>query len=226
MIFSLKNVPNDIQVMLRSHSLDRRPTGKFLGVMLDDKLAFKDHINMIVGKIAKLLGIIYRLKQYFPLIILKQIYNSLVLPHLSYCNLAWGCCSTQVLQPLILIQKKLVRILTSSDYLAHTSPLFHSLSILKLEDIYKFSLLNLMFQTLTLNKHPLIKQKITRFQSVHRYSVRNTNLTLPFIRVKKCEQLYLYQGIKQWNVLPSYLKALLSVSSFKNTYKRYLISMY
>ena len=225
-IFSLKNVPDDVRVSLGSHALDRQLKGKFLGVVLDDKLTFKDHIDMIAGKIAKLIGIIYRLQQYFPPLILKLIYNSLVVPHLSYCILAWGSCSRQVIQPLIIMQKKLIRILTSSDYYAHTSPLFHSLALLKLDDIYNLTLMNIMFQTLTLNKHPSIKQKITQVQPDHRYGVRTIRLALPFTRVKKCEQMYLYQGIKQWNVLPAYLKVLLSISSFKNSYRKYLISMY
>ena len=181
---------------------------------------------MVVNKIAKVSGIIYRLKEFFPSYIIKQLYHSLVSPHLNYCITAWGGISRNILQPLIVMQKRLVRIITSSDYLAHTSPLFQSLSILKLEDVYKFSLMNMMFQTLTLNKFPTLRQKIIQEQSVHRYRTRNSNLTLPFVRVKKCEQSYIYQGVKLWNTLPAYLKALLSVRSFKRSYTNLLLSAY
>ena len=226
MIFTLKHVPNDIRVAIGNHALDRQYKGKFLGLMLDDRLNFSDHIAMISNKIAKVTGIFYRIKDHFPDYIMKQLYYSLVAPHFTYCIIAWGCCSGQVLQPLILIQMKLVRILSSSEYLAHTSPLFKSLSLLKINDIYKLSLMNLMFQTLTLNKHPLIRQNIIAVQPNHRYRTRNVNLLPPFTRVQKCEQSYLYQGIKLWNSLPAYLKALLSIHSFKKSYKNYLLSDY
>ena len=124
------------------------------------------------------------------------------------------------------MQKRLETIITSSDYLAHTSPLFQSLSILKLEDTYKLSLMNMMFETLTLNKYPTLRQKIIQEQSFHRYGTRNSNLTLPFVRVKKCEQSYVYQGVKHWNTLPAYLKALLSVQSFEKPYTNLLLSEY
>ena len=42
------------------------------------------------------------------------------------------------IQPLIVAQKKIVRIISHSHYLAHTAPLFHRLRILQLEDIYRY----------------------------------------------------------------------------------------
>ena len=51
-----------------------------------------------------------------------------------YCN--WGIASQIHLQPLFLTQKKVVRIITLSHYLAHTQPLFQSLSILPVNKLF------------------------------------------------------------------------------------------
>ena len=47
-------------------------------------------LSIYSSKIAKTLGIIYRLKSMYPLAILLTLYNTSVTPHLHYCLLCWG----------------------------------------------------------------------------------------------------------------------------------------
>ena len=47
----------------------------------------------------------------------------------------WGCAKSVHLSPLKLIQKKIVRVITFSDRLAHTAPLFKQLNILPLDKL-------------------------------------------------------------------------------------------
>ena len=67
------------------------------------------------------------------------MYGSLIHPHLNYGTLLWG----YNLDRLITLQKKAIRVITHSYYLAHTSGLFKLLKILKVEDI--FNLKQLIF---------------------------------------------------------------------------------
>ena len=50
------------------------------------------------------------------------LYNTLILPHLSYCILVWGS-KIQNNHPLLLLQKKTVRNIANVDYIAHSEPL-------------------------------------------------------------------------------------------------------
>ena len=134
-IFSMRNIPTDLRVTIGDYILDRKTQGKFLGVILDEKLRFADHINHITNKVSKLTGLMYRLKAIFPSEILKNLYLSLIYPYYNYCILAWGSANKSVLHPLLLTQKKLVRIITNSDFHAHTNPLFKQPNLLKLEDL-------------------------------------------------------------------------------------------
>ena len=59
----------------------------FLGVVLDDKLTWKDHINSIACKISQIIGALNRLKKDLPQNILINIYQSMIMPYLSYCNI-------------------------------------------------------------------------------------------------------------------------------------------
>ena len=222
----MKKIPNDLRITIGAHVLDRQKTGKFLGVHLDDKLTFNEHIKHVYNKTSKLTGLFYKLKQFFPLYILKNLYYTLLYPYLTYCILAWGCAKQNVLMKINLLQKKVVRILTNSDYYAHTNCLFKSLKILKFPDLYVFHSQLLMHKILTLNRYPEKKREILELQTNHRYENRNNLLRKPYCRIDKCQQMLTYQIIKNWNLLPSNEKNHLSVVTFKSHCKSYLIDKY
>ena len=62
----------------------------YLGLLLNKHLNWKQHITKIANTISKSIGIINKLKYELPENTLLTIYNSLILPHLNYCILAWG----------------------------------------------------------------------------------------------------------------------------------------
>ena len=78
--------------------------------------------------------------------ILVMLYNSLVLPHITYCNIVWGNSNQSKLNSILILQKKALRICTHSNYLAHTNPIFHELNILKLHDIHTYQTSICMFK--------------------------------------------------------------------------------
>jgi len=63
--------------------------------------------------------------------VLIQLYYSLIYPFLTYSLITWGNAYQTTLLPLIILQKKAVRIMTFSEYNSHSSPLFQRLKILK-----------------------------------------------------------------------------------------------
>ena len=111
---------------------------KFLGIMFDEHLTWKNHITMITNKLSKVIGILNRLKHIYPQQALLSIYNALFLSHMTYGLLLWGNQVVQVSK----LQKKSIRLITGSEYLAHSEPLFKELELLKIEDLYKLKILN------------------------------------------------------------------------------------
>ena len=75
--------------------------------------------------------------------ILVMLYNTLTLPHINYCILAWGYQSGGIM----LLQKKRLRAITGSKLFAHTDPLFKAISILKIEDIFTINKINYILST-------------------------------------------------------------------------------
>ena len=114
---------------------------KFLGIMFDEHLTWKNHITMITNKLSKVIGILNRLKHIYPQQALLSIYNALFLSHMTYGLLLWGNQVVQVSK----LQKKSIRLITGSEYLAHSEPLFKELELLKIEDLYKLKILKFYY---------------------------------------------------------------------------------
>ena len=226
MIFSLRKIPNDTKITLESRILERRSNGKFLGLILDDKLTFREHILEITKKISRLVGLLYKLKLSFPQSILKQLYYSLIYPYLIYCLPLWGCTAQTILEPLVLVLKKIVRLITSSEYLAHTNPLFKETSILKLKDLYSNQVALIMHKILVQRKREKLRNEILLVQSNHNYQIRESVLRPPFCRLEKTKQNLIYKGILIWNSLPTSIRNKTSIFSFKRSLKEYFISTY
>ena len=90
----------------------------------------------------------YRARSYLPKNSLKCLYFSYIYPYLIYCVEIWGILPKTYLKPLLLLQKKIVKIMTFSSYCAHIGPIFKDLNILTIDklvihqigiNMYKFS---------------------------------------------------------------------------------------
>ena len=65
-----------------------------------------------------------KLKHFLPVYIMKTLYSSLIESHLQYCTLLCANSHVTNIRKLQLLQKKAIRIITSSYYIAHTDPQF------------------------------------------------------------------------------------------------------
>ena len=119
--------------------IDRVTEFNFLGLIIYSNMKWKKHIDHIVLKVSKIIGIMYRLKFMLPADLLLMICNSLILPHFNYCHLAWGSNITAG-HKLHLLQKKAVRIVDHRHFLAHTEPIYKRLRIIKIVDMFQISI--------------------------------------------------------------------------------------
>ena len=126
----------------RELEIEHVPPFNFLGIMLDENLSWKIQIGMVGNKISKVTGILYRLKNMFPENVLFVLYNSLIVSYMNYGLLLWGIHSHK----LELLQKKALRLMTNSNYLAHTTALLIKHGLLNVRDMYKLKLLKFYYK--------------------------------------------------------------------------------
>ncbi|CAL4064522.1 unnamed protein product [Meganyctiphanes norvegica] len=103
--------------------------------MLDNRLNWNAHIKYTSKNIIKSTSLLKMIKCTFPSIVLKSLYHSLVYPYYSYCNIIWGGATKTAQLPLVLLQKKCVRIICKARYLAKTGPLFEQLKLYKCNNL-------------------------------------------------------------------------------------------
>ena len=155
------------------------------------------------------------------------LYNTLILPHFIYCIQIWANSSNQNMSRILKLQKKAVRIISHSNYLAHTQPIFYSLKVLNIYDIY--ILQSAIFMYLCSKKRlPIsLMNNFCLNKSVHNYQTRSVeNYHIPRVRLTACEKSIFFQGPKIWNDIPHEIKTSPSLNVFKRRYKKYLISAY
>ena len=190
---------------------------KYLGVHLDNRLTFKDHIKYINGKISRHTGILYKIRNNLPMKTRLDYYYAYIYPFLAYNITIWGSTYPTHLQPLIIQQKRTIRTITNAGYRDHTNPLFRRLKLLKIQDIYHFHLGIYMFHARARGEYPTQTYIETRGSNDSR-SRRH--------RLSTTQHAVSYAGPIFWNSLPPNLRAINSLIRFRKSLKEHLLSQY
>ena len=224
-MFTYKSIPNNINIKINNFYVKRLPSLNFLGMVLDQKLTFNKQILKIVSHLSKVQGIIFKLN-FLPAHILRSLYMSLFQPHLVYCIETWGCSCLSILDPLIILQKKVVRVINGSGYLDHTAPIFNDLKILKIKDLFDYFISIYSFKVFKQLKYNELFTKICELQISHGHNLRSDKLRLPSVDIYKFKQSIIYQVVSKWNEIPNDLKRVNSLPGFKRKYKSFLLDKY
>ena len=124
----------------------------------------------IANKISRTIGILRRLKNILPTPVLLTLYNTLILPHFHYGLLNWGFSMGR----LQLLQKRSVRVISSSKYNAHTDPLFKKLRLIKLADLFTLNVLKMYYKF----KHACLPSHVENmFEEFSQSRARNPSIT-------------------------------------------------
>ena len=245
-VFHPYNKPVKEQITLKIHkkAIAEKDDIKYLGVMIDSTLTWKSHIDKVSKSISRAIGLLYKIRPFVNQKILKMLYYSLVYPHLIYAVEVWGSADITYLERILVLQKRIVRMLTFSDKrdddfsFPSSSPLFYKLDILKIHDIFKLKIAKFIYSSLKkitpINFHTWFKLT----SQLHNYSTRSKfinitdsistyNLFIPTARtthygLKKIK----VKGPKVWNDLPPIIRIKKTYASFINALKIHLIGQY
>jgi hypothetical protein len=200
---------------------------KFLGILLDDSLTWKKHTTYIANLVSKYSGILYRLKPILPSATLFTLYNSLVLPHLMYCNIVWGDSNNAMLGSVHIKQKKIIRICTNSHYLAHTPPLFADLNALTIQDIHKLQIAIFMYKFHNNMLPDIFNNYFVKTNEIHGYKTRYSNMYRPRnFNTNLANNTIQRQGPIIWSSISKCIRDSTKIVSFKAKFKGNLISYY
>ena len=196
MQFRKRRKVTPINITLSNKAIEVVPQFRFLGIILDDNLSWENHTNMVTNKLSKIIGVLHRLKYIYPKHILLILYNSLFVPHINFGSLVWGT----TIKRLSKLQKKAIRIITHSNYLAHTEPLLKELHFLKAEDMFSLNVLKFL--------HKLSHNTLPPYFNIYRphlekivtpYYLRSHPLPVPTVAHVFAESCLVFQLVKMKN---------------------------
>ena len=130
-----KQITKKMNFCLSGQKIRQKTCTKYLGVLIDEHLLFKDHINFLKQKLNRANGILAKRRYHLPSDILKKtVYYSLFVTHLCYACQVWGQSNSNiVIVPRT--QNKALRIINFKVERHPSAPLYTETKILDLTNI-------------------------------------------------------------------------------------------
>ena len=140
---------------------------------------------------------------------------------LNYCNLIWVSTYDSHIEPLLLLQKKVVRIITFSPPLTHTKPLLQKLNILPIHSIFKYQISCFVFYHINKLLPPSLSSLFRFNFEYHNYLTRS-RYDIHEHSLKYHFSIH-FQVPTIWNNLPLSFRHSLTISNHKRKLKIFYI---
>ena len=223
-----KPYPKDLaKLSINGTEITQVKSTKFLGVIIDERLNWDDHIDSVCKRSTEILGILRKILPSIHPSVYLTLYYSFIYPYLNYCNIVWAATCPTRLNKLKIIQKRFMRIITHSDNYAPSAPLFRKFSILPIDslNIYQICIFAHKF-TYHIHDLPHSFENFFRFTSnVHSHNTRYSvnTLYLPPSRISGHQQNISFRAPKLWSDLNLSLRSISSLPLFKKHLKDHLL---
>ena len=194
---------------------------EYLGVLLDNKLSWHDHIKNLQTKLAKFTGVFYRIRNFVPRKILIMLYNALVGSYLRYAVRAWGSASPNLCSCLQAAQNKVIRALLFLPPSSDVSQKFSELRIQNVENIFEHEVAKLIHSVY----YKYCPSAFSNFFEVasHRYATRLREYSFFSLMKPNTEfgkKSLKFFGVKIWFKLPSVIKEIPKPEIFNREFKK------
>ena len=155
-----KRVPTVLPpINIINGSINKVYSFNFLGVVLDVNLKFKDHVLSVTKKISIFIPLIYRIRNYRNKALLMQLYFGLIYPSSIYCITVWVASNKNVINPLWISQYKLVRAFCGAHRMGSARPLFISLEIFNVKEVYNYMVCNYIYRPISRNENIFVRNE-------------------------------------------------------------------
>jgi len=218
---------DQINIILDGTQLTRVNQTKFLGVIIDENLTWKDHIDGISKTISRNVGVLNKLKHFIPKRILFSLYCTLILPYISYGILLWGATYKIFLDKIFKLQKRAMRIISNSHFRSHSAPIFKNLKVLNVYDMYKIELGVFMYKHFNDQLPQIFNTYFNKLIDINdRYTRNKNDYQLMKHKTAMASRGVRSSGPRLWNTLSPKIKMSINLKQFKKQFKNDLINTY
>ena len=215
-IFSRKILKeNHPELLYNDNPINQELSIKHLGVVLDEKLNFKTHIQAKISKAMTGVGLINKLRSLLPRSSLLTIYKSFVRPHLDYGDIIYDQPNNQTLSDKIeSVQYNAALAITGVIRGASKVKLYQELGLEFLKERRWMRRLCYLYKIISDHKSLYLYSLLPNYLISRRYP---NCFTLFRCRTVLFENSFLPYSIKQWNMLNSDIREIKSYSLFRKT---------
>ena len=190
---------DDIPLMLpkltiSNHVTERQEFIKFLVVLLDENLNWKEHTKHTENKISENLGLLYKARPFLEKNALLALYCSYIQTYINYANISWGSTCRTNLYKINSQQKHAIRIIFNKNKFTHTREIFKEQKIL---NTYQLNILsNIIFMHRVENKTvpSIFLTKFCKPSHVYPTNVSPHNFLVPTFKLKKVSIEFLLEA--------------------------------
>lgn len=204
-----------------SHDIEQVHVFRYLGVLLDSTLTFKDHLSMICKKISCRLGILGRVKKYLPHKYRIMVYNSLISPHFDYASCTWSNTCAKYKKCLVSLQGRAGRIILDLPRTAPTADVLSALSWIPIEQRWNYHRQVFMHKIHIAAAPDYLCDKYAHVSSSESATRASTSggFCLPHSNTIWGRRRQTCHGVNQWNALPRHIRMCNNTDTFKNKLK-------
>ena len=197
--------------------IERVSTFKYLGVLLDEYLSFNDHVDYVVTKASKKLGILRKSREYLDRKTSVLLYKSLVLPHMDYCSLIYTNTNEGNLNRLQLVQNAACRAILQADNRAHINYMHQELSLPTIRERLEFQLSMECFKQINVPNNSL-SNMFTKKETGRNTRTSNTNMMIvPKVRTNMGRNAFSFKGPDHWNRLSTNTRTITDKTEFRTS---------
>ena len=200
--------------------LDTTNVSKYLGVLIDDKLSWKPHVQHLAKKTTKTVGQLWRHGRCLSLRARRLWYQSMIQSQLCYASSCFYPALTKELrEQVIRMSKAGIRSIFRVNQRTPTAPLLNRLSLPSLHQVFLQRLLIVIFRSLHGMTSTLLEPLFTVLAPGEGTITRGqTNLLLlvPFLPGPSGRSCICFAGSLLWNRLPAAVRVL-PIASFKSS---------
>ena len=215
-------------IRMGSCILSKVSSTKYLGLMIDDQLNWKAHVSYLRSKISSCSNIMYKLRYLVPLESCVSVYYSLFYSKTSYGIMSWGHAHHDVVNPIRIMQNKIVKTILFQPICTRIRPLFATLNLLNVNDIFKLEISKHVHKFLSnalpdvfINQYCLI----TNTRTVQTRAAGRNDIIMKRTKKDIGKRTSTVLGATIWNGIPQNIRTL-SFHAFRKTYKTFLIENY
>ena len=120
--------PGNFKIKVCDDVVEQVQVFKYLGVYMDINLNWHTHVENNRKTKSSKIGILRRAKPFLTIDLSKTMFNSIVLPHFTYCDIIWASSDETNISRLQNLQNTCARVILNENRRSHVQPMLDSLS--------------------------------------------------------------------------------------------------